>query len=75
LPTLVDAAVAAARAAFYGGEWSKLGGFERGRLLNKLADLIEKHKEELVLLEVLDNGKSMAEATAADLALVLQCYR
>ncbi len=32
---------------------------ERGRLLNKLADLIEKHKEELAALETLDNGKPL----------------
>ena len=71
----VDRAVAAAQEAFYGGAWSKIGGYERGRLLNRLADLIEKHKEELIMLEVMDNGKSIAEATAADMNLVLQCYR
>lgn len=71
----VDRAVAAARDAFYGGEWSRLGGYERGRLMNRLADLIEKNKEELITLEVLDNGKSIGEASAADMRLVLQCYR
>jgi aldehyde dehydrogenase (NAD+) len=71
----VDAAVAAAQEAFYGPKWSKLGGYERGLLLYRLADLIEKHKEELILLEVLDNGKGISEATSGDMALVLQCFR
>jgi len=71
----VDKAVAAAKKAFYTGPWSTMGGYERGRLLNKLADLIEKHREELARLEVLDNGKSYFEAFNADLPLVIQCYR
>jgi len=71
----VDRAVAAAKEAFYNGAWGKTGGYERGRLMNRLADLIEKHKEELIMLEVLDNGKTVGEATAADMNLVLQCYR
>jgi aldehyde dehydrogenase (NAD+) len=40
----VDAAVAAAQEAFFGGTYSKLGGYKRGILMNRLADLIEKHK-------------------------------
>jgi len=71
----VDKAVEAARHAFYEGEWSKWGGYQRSQLLNRLADLIEKNKQELIELEVLDNGKSVGEATAADLPLVIQCYR
>eukprot|EP01100_Stratorugosa_tubuloviscum_P006432 TRINITY_DN277_c0_g1_i2.p1 TRINITY_DN277_c0_g1~~TRINITY_DN277_c0_g1_i2.p1 ORF type:complete len:528 (+),score=274.24 TRINITY_DN277_c0_g1_i2:78-1661(+) len=71
----VDLAVEAANKAFYEGPWSKMGGYERGRLLNKLADLIEANREELAKLEVLDNGKSFFEAYNGDLALVIQCYR
>jgi len=71
----VDKAVEAATRAFYHGPWSKTGGYERGRILNRVADLIEKHKEELAHLEVLDNGKAHAEAMHADLPLVIQCYR
>src|SRR3954447_14231774 len=41
----VDAAVAAARAQFDGGAWSQLSGAERGRLLTRLADLIERDVE------------------------------
>jgi aminomuconate-semialdehyde/2-hydroxymuconate-6-semialdehyde dehydrogenase len=50
----VDAAVAAARAAFPG--WRDLGSEGRGRILHRLADLIEAHVEELSQLETLDNG-------------------
>ena len=48
---------------------------ERGRLLNKLADLIERHADELARLESLDNGKPYAVAAAADLPLTIACYR
>src|SRR2546422_10218955 len=53
----VDLAVKAARKAFDQGPWSKMNASERGRLLNKLADLIEQNQEELAALETLDNGK------------------
>jgi len=71
----VDLAVAAARRAFYEGEWSKWTGYQRSNLLHRLADLIEKNRQELAELEVLDNGKSMGEAFNVDLPLVIQCYR
>lgn len=47
----VDKAVEAASNAFYGGKWSQTTGYERGILLNRLADLIEKNREELANLE------------------------
>jgi aldehyde dehydrogenase (NAD+) len=72
----VDSAVLAARAAFQeGSAWRRLAAAERGRLLNKLADLIEKHADELARLESLDNGKPYAVALAADLPLTIACYR
>jgi len=71
----VDKAVAAAKHAFYEGEWSKWTGYQRSQLLNRLAELIEKNKQELAELEVLDNGKTMGEAFNVDLPLVVQCYR
>src|SRR5574337_527527 len=52
----IDLAVKAARKAFEEGPWPKMNASERGRLLNRLADLIEAHKEELAALESLDNG-------------------
>src|SRR5437667_2877117 len=53
----VDLAVQAARKAFEEGPWSRTSPADRGRLLNKLADRIEAHHEELAALEALDNGK------------------
>jgi len=71
----VDKAVKAARAAFDKGPWRKMFGSERSRLINRLADLIEKHADELARLEALDNGKPFSVAKAADLALTVACYR
>ena len=54
----VDLAVKAARKAFHSkSPWRRMSASERGRLLNKLADLIEKNADELAALESLDNGK------------------
>jgi aldehyde dehydrogenase (NAD+) len=71
----VDRAVTAARAALETGPWGRMNASARGRLLNKLADAIEAHKDELAALETLDNGKPIADSLAADLPLTLQCYR
>jgi phenylacetaldehyde dehydrogenase len=57
----MDAAVAAARQAFQ-GPWRKLTPYERGRMLFKVAALIEKNGEELAQLVTLDNGKPLWEA-------------
>ena len=53
----VAAAVAAARAQADGGEWSRMPGAERGRLLTRLADLMERDLETFVALEAHDVGK------------------
>src|SRR5271156_5229216 len=72
----VDKAVAAARAAFETGAWRrKMTPSQRGAMLNRLADLIEKHADELAQLESLDNGKPYHIARAADLPLTIPCYR
>src|SRR5438309_7541991 len=72
----VDKAVSAARAAFDNGPWrKKITASQRGNLLYKLADLIEKHADELAQLEALDNGKPYSVARAADLPLTIACYR
>ena len=70
----VDKAVTAARAAFE-GPWRKLRASERGRLLHRLADLIEKNADELARLETLDNGKPISVAKAVDVAKTVACYR
>src|SRR5207248_2755384 len=71
----VDLAAKAARRAFETGPWPKMTAAERGRLLNKLADQVEKHADELAALEALDNGKPASVARAADLELTVKCYR
>jgi acyl-CoA reductase-like NAD-dependent aldehyde dehydrogenase len=63
----VDLAVQAARRAFDEGPWRTIDAAERGRLLWRLAALIEKNKEELATLEVLNNGKTYKEALRGDL--------
>jgi len=55
----VDIAVKAARAAFEGDEWSKMLTSDRGKLMTKLADLIDENIELLAHVESLDNGKSL----------------
>ena len=57
-------AVAAARAAFDGGEWSQLSAAERGRLLLRLGDKILENAEELAQLETRDNGKPIKQSRA-----------
>jgi aldehyde dehydrogenase (NAD+) len=71
----VDAAVRAARTAFESGPWSKMDARDRGRLMNKLADLMEANLDELAALETLDNGKPIRDARAADLPLSIDCIR
>jgi len=60
----IDAAVAAARAAFDGGEWSTLTAAERGRLMIRLSERILDHVEDLAQLESRDNGKPIQQARA-----------
>jgi len=71
----INRAVAAARAAFETGPWRKLTPSERGRLMWKLGDLIEKHNEELAQLESLDNGKPVTVARVADVPLAADLFR
>lgn len=71
----VQKAVQAARAAFEHGPWRKMPASKRGRLLHRLADLIEANLDELAALESLDNGKPLAVAKAADVPATVSCYR
>lgn len=52
----VDLAVKAARKALKDPSWKDLPPTERGYLMNKLADLVEKHQETLATIETWDNG-------------------
>src|SRR5258708_6810324 len=53
----VERAVAAARKAFDESSWTKMKPGERTKLLLRIADLIDQHRDELAQLETLDNGK------------------
>ena len=70
----IDLAVAAAREAFENGPWKKTDARDRGRILLKIAGLIERNKDELALLDTLDNGKPINETTKADIPLVIDCF-
>jgi phenylacetaldehyde dehydrogenase len=72
----VDRAVRAARRAFDEGPWTKkITASQRGRLLWKLAELLEQHLEEFAELESMDNGKPLAIARAADVPLAIDLFR
>ncbi len=70
----VDEAVGAASQAFRTGPWRALTATQRGRLLVRLADLIEAEADRLAALEVRDNGKLIAEMSA-QLKYLPQWYR
>jgi aldehyde dehydrogenase (NAD+) len=69
----VDKAVAAARKAFE-GKWSMMSARDRGRLLYKLAQLIEARAKDLAALETADNGKPIRESTYIDLPQVVENF-
>ena len=72
----VDKAVAAASEAFkLGSVWRTMDASQRGRLLYRLSDLIERDREYLARLETLDNGKPYSDSLNVDLNLVIKCYR
>jgi acyl-CoA reductase-like NAD-dependent aldehyde dehydrogenase len=70
----IDAAVAAARSAFEDPEWRAMDAADRGTLLWRLADAIEARSEQLVRLEVTDNGKPLREAQI-DIRTVVDSFR
>src|SRR5215467_2526185 len=70
----IDLAVKAARKALESGPWKKMDAVDRGRLLFKLADLIEKEAEELAALETLNCGKTINDSRG-DLQGVVRCLR
>jgi acyl-CoA reductase-like NAD-dependent aldehyde dehydrogenase len=71
----VDKAVVAARAAFeLGSEWRRMDASARGRLLYKLADLVERDVQYLVRLESLDCGKPLGY-TEFDIQHVINAFR
>jgi phenylacetaldehyde dehydrogenase len=71
----IEQAVKAARKAFDNGPWRRMTVSERGRLIWKLADLLEQHTEEFAYIESLDNGKPLKVARAADVPLAVDLFR
>ncbi len=71
----IDAAVAAARRAFEDSPWSRLKPTERGRMVWRLADVLEAHADELAEIESLDNGKPIHDARAVDLPFSCELLR
>lgn len=62
----VDIAVKKARALFNDPSYREMNPMERGAMLNKLADLMEAHKDDLIAIEMLDTGKTYKQASNLD---------
>jgi acyl-CoA reductase-like NAD-dependent aldehyde dehydrogenase len=71
----VDRAVKAAREVFEKGTWSNMAPSDRKKILQRFADLIDKHQTELALLETLDMGKPIRDSYKIDIPLSAQCIR
>jgi aldehyde dehydrogenase (NAD+) len=71
----IDRAVKSARKAFEKGDWPKMDARDRGRLMYRLADLMEEEIDELAALETLDNGKPIRDSRTGDLPLAIDCLR
>jgi len=72
----IENAVAAAKKAFeFGSVWRKMDASERGVLLNKLADLIERDRIYIASLETLDNGKPFKDAFYIDMTATIKTLR
>ncbi len=71
----IDKAVGAARRAFEEGDWARMKPVDRERVLHRLADLIERHADELAELEAIDNGKSVVIARHVDIKHALEVWR
>lgn len=71
----VNAAVDAARKAFTGGPWAEMSASDRGRILWKIGDLVDKYNEEIGTIETLDNGKPIFESRQVDMPMVAEVFR
>lgn len=70
-----DLAIAGARKAFESGTWSHMAPMDRKLVLVRWAELIEKHAEELALLETLDVGKPISDTTGVDVPSAVRTIR
>uniref|UniRef100_A0AAR2LX33 Aldehyde dehydrogenase domain-containing protein n=1 Tax=Pygocentrus nattereri TaxID=42514 RepID=A0AAR2LX33_PYGNA len=71
----VEKAVAAAKEAFVEGEWGKMNPRDKGRLIFKLADLMEQHQEELATIEAIDSGAVYTLALKTHVGMSIQTFR
>lgn len=71
----VDRAVRSAKVAFEEGEWGKMNARDRGKLLFRLADLMDEHKEELATLESLDSGAVYTLALKTHIGMSVDTWR
>ena len=69
----VERAVKAARGAFETGKWSTMGASRRAKIVYKMAQLIAERANDLVLLEVRDNGKPVSTAKG-ELGAIVDCF-
>jgi aldehyde dehydrogenase (NAD+) len=70
-----DRAVQAAHAALSSKDWAGMDACDRGRLIGKIADLLEAHTEEVAHLETIDNGKPIFESQYVDIPLCVNILR
>lgn len=71
----IDRAVRAARAAFEDRRWAGLPPGKRKAILLDFAALVERHAEELALLESLDMGKPISDSLSVDAPAAARCLR
>ena len=71
----IELAVRAARRSFEAGSWSHLAPAKRKAILLRFADAMERHSQELALLETLDVGKPIRFSTTMDVPAALNCVR
>jgi acyl-CoA reductase-like NAD-dependent aldehyde dehydrogenase len=74
-PADADLAVKGARAAFESGDWSEMAPTERKMVLVRWAELIDRHREELALLETLDVGKPISDTLNVDVPSAVRTIR
>ncbi|RPH95957.1 MAG: aldehyde dehydrogenase [Lysobacterales bacterium] len=74
-PADADLAVKGARAAFESGAWSEMAPMERKMVLVRWAELIDRHREELALLETLDVGKPISDTLNVDVPSAVRTIR
>jgi aldehyde dehydrogenase (NAD+) len=70
----VDGAVKAARAAFDEGPWSQMHPADRGRLILKLAQLVQDNAQQLAEIDAIDAGKPVTNSLRVDIPAAVDCF-